>query len=113
MRSSASAAATGSEQAIALAATRTIQADLASGLISDFWLAHPEHPVHFVHCESREGVAEAVALGRVDAGIADLPVDGSLVAVPFEHREVVLPRPSRTLTSPIRSPSSGWGSCRS
>jgi LysR family cyn operon transcriptional activator len=83
----------GREQVLTLAATSTIQADLASGLISDFWTAHPEHPVRFVQCESRQAVGEAVASGRADAGISDLPVDGALVAVPFEHREVVLLAP--------------------
>jgi LysR family transcriptional regulator, cyn operon transcriptional activator len=83
----------GREQVMALAATPTIQADLGSGLISDFWLAHPEHPVRFVHCESRQAVSEAVANRRADAGISDLPVDPALVAVPFEHREVVIVAP--------------------
>jgi len=80
----------GRDEVLALAATPTLQADLASGLISDYWLANPQHPVRFVRCDSREAVAEAVLAGRADAGISDLPVDGSLVAVPFEHREVVL-----------------------
>jgi DNA-binding transcriptional LysR family regulator len=83
----------GRGQVLALAATPTLQADLASGLVHDFWLAHPEHPVRFVQCESREAVAETVAEGRADAGISDLPVEGPLEVVPFEHREVVLLAP--------------------
>jgi len=83
----------GRGQGLTLAATPTIQADLGSGLIRDYWRDHPEHPVRFLHCESRLAVAEAVQSGRADVGVADLPVPDGLEAVPFEWRDVVLLAP--------------------
>nr|WP_283251192.1 LysR family transcriptional regulator [Rhabdothermincola salaria] len=87
----------GRGQGLKLAATPTIQADLGSGLIRDYWRDHPEHPVRFVHCESRLAVAEAVRSGRADVGVADLPIpDDGLETVPFEWRDVVLLGPPGT-----------------
>jgi DNA-binding transcriptional LysR family regulator len=86
----------GRGQGLKLAATPTIQADLGSGLIRDYWRDHPEHPVRFVHCESRLAVAEAVRSGRADVGVTDLPVPEGLDAVPFEWRDVVLLAPPGT-----------------
>lgn len=87
---------------LALAATPTIQADLGSGLIREFWRDHPEHSVRFVHCESSAAVAEAVSARRADVGVTDLPVADDLVAVPFEWREVVVLAPSgSTLPDPL------------
>lgn len=81
------------EQVLTIAATPTIQADLGSGLIAEFWRKHPEFPVRFVHCESRQLVGEAVSTGVADAGVSDLPAGEHLQVVEFEAREVVVLTP--------------------
>ena len=78
---------------LTIAATSTIQADLASGLIREYWTSHPEFPVRFLHCESRQDVGAAVAAGHADAGVTDLPAGEGLTVVPFEDREVVVVAP--------------------
>ena len=78
---------------LTVAATPTIQADLGSGLIGDFWRRYPQFPVRFLHCESAHGVGQAVASGRADAGITDVPSSAGLVEVPYEWREVVVVAP--------------------
>jgi DNA-binding transcriptional LysR family regulator len=75
---------------LAIAATPTIQADLGSGLISEFWERHPQYPVRFVSCESRQLVGEAVLGGDANVGVTDLPAGEGLVAVEFESREVIV-----------------------
>lgn len=87
---------------VTIAATPTIQADLGSGLISDYWQRYPEFPIRLLHCDSRQNVGEAVASGRADAGVSDLPVSDDLVVVPFESREVVVVAPPRSdLADPL------------
>ncbi|WP_051683967.1 LysR family transcriptional regulator [Blastococcus sp. URHD0036] len=78
---------------VTVAATPTIQADLGSGLLGEFRQRYPHFPVRLLHCPSAEAVGEAVADGRADAGVCDLPVSGDLVELPFETREVVLIAP--------------------
>lgn len=81
------------DRVLTIAATPTLQSDLGSGLVSEFWSRYPQFPVRFLHCDSARGVGEAVVAGRADVGIADLPVTYELVGVPFEWREVVLLAP--------------------
>lgn len=81
------------DQVLTIAATPTIQTDLASGLIQELWAQHPEYPVKFVHCESRQLVGEAVASGVADVGVTDLPAAAGLQVVEFESREVVIVAP--------------------
>lgn len=81
------------DQVLTIAATPTLQSDLGSGLVSELWSRYPQFPVRFLHCDSARAVGDAVAAGRADVGIADLPVTDELVGVPFERREVVLLAP--------------------
>jgi DNA-binding transcriptional LysR family regulator len=78
---------------LTIAATPTIQADLGSGLIRDFWLRFPQFPIRFVGCESAVAVGEAVTGGRADVGICDLPSTPGLVELRYETREVVIVAP--------------------
>ena len=82
------------DRVLTIAATPTLQSDLGSGLVRDFWARYPQFPVRFLHCDSGVAVGNAVRSGRADAGIADLPVAAELVGVPFEWREVVLLAPA-------------------
>jgi LysR family transcriptional regulator, cyn operon transcriptional activator len=84
-----------------VAATATIQRDLGSGLISDFWERYPQFPVRFVSCDDALAVGEAVASGMADVGVSDLPSMPGLVAVVYESREVVLIAPPE---SPLPDP---------
>ncbi|HEY6531180.1 MAG TPA: LysR family transcriptional regulator [Acidimicrobiales bacterium] len=78
---------------LTVAATATIQSDLGSGLILDFWDRFPQHPVRFLRCDSDQGVSDAVADRRADAGISDVHSTGDLAQVVYERREVVLIAP--------------------
>lgn len=90
---------------LTLAATPSIQADLGSGLLSDFRRRHPRFPVRIHPCTSAEDVGDAVAAGRADAGVADLPTSAGVVAVAFEIREVVvIAPPDSGLPDPLPIP---------
>jgi LysR family cyn operon transcriptional activator len=90
------------EETLTIAATPTIQADLGSGLILEFWQRYPQHPVRFVHCESRQLVGDAVLRGAADVGVTDLPAGEGLSVVEFESREViVLAPPGSGLPEPL------------
>jgi DNA-binding transcriptional LysR family regulator len=78
---------------LTIAATPTVQSDLGSGLVSDFWVQYPQFPIRFVGCESPEAVGDAVTTGRADVGICDLPASPGLVELAYETREVVLVAP--------------------
>lgn len=84
----------GSHRVLTVAATPTLQGDLGSGLLARYWRAHPEVPLRFVDCDSRQEVADAVAVGRADVGLSDLPVGPGLVVVPYEVRDVVVLAPA-------------------
>jgi DNA-binding transcriptional LysR family regulator len=76
-----------------VATTPTLEAELGAGLAPAFWQEYPEYALRFVHCGSNEAVVRAVEEGRAEIGLCDLPVGGSLTAVPIEDREVVLIAP--------------------
>jgi len=76
-----------------VAATPTLEAELAAGLAPAFWRRHPGLALRFVHCGSSNDVARTVRDGRADVGLCDLPVVEDLIVVPFEDREVVLIAP--------------------
>ena len=78
---------------LTVAATATIQSDLGSGLIIDFWDRYPQYPVRFLRCDSDQGVSDAVTERRADAGISDVHSTTDLAQVVYELREVVLIAP--------------------
>jgi DNA-binding transcriptional LysR family regulator len=87
---------------LTIAATPTIQSDLGSGLIRDFWLRFPQFPIRFVGCESAAAVGEAVTGRRADVGICDLPSSPGLVELRYETRDVVIVAPpGSTLPDPF------------
>lgn len=86
----------GNDAVLVIAATRTLQADLGAGLVRDLWQAHPELPVRFEPCDSREHVGRCVLEGRAHVGVTDLPAEDGLVVVPLEEREVVVLAPPGT-----------------
>ena len=78
---------------LTVAATATIQSDLGSGLIVDFWDRYPQYPVRFLRCDSDQGVSDAVTERRADVGISDVHSSSALAQVVYERREVVLIAP--------------------
>ena len=85
-----------------VATTPTLEAELAAGLAPRYWQHYPQYALRFVHCESSDGVANAVLDGRADVGLCDLPVREGLAVVTLEEREVVLiAPPGSVLPDPV------------
>lgn len=85
-----------------VASTPTLEVELTSTLAPRYYERYPGFNLSFVHCGSRQEVAEAVLHGRVDVGVCDLPVPDELEVTPLEDKEVVvIAPPGMSLPDPL------------